>query len=140
MATDQIPILLKGNILGMVANVITNSILIPVLGYLGATVATVIAQCLMIVYQYYHMNKQIGVMSVILRQVKYLLYGGLMFVAVWLAGRNQDASVAVTIGQIVVGMAVYFVILLLVRDRQMKELTGQVMGTIRGILRSKKNK
>lgn len=139
MATNQISILLKGNVLGMVANVITNSLLIPILGYMGAAVATVISQCLMMVYQYYYMNRQIGVMSVIIKQAKYLFYGALMFIVVWVVGRYQEASVIVTLEQIIVGLVVYFILLLLARDSLMKELVEQAKKIILSNLQQKKS-
>lgn len=130
MATDQIPILLKSNIIGMVANVIVNSVMISFWGFLGAAIATIVSQCLMVIYQYYHMNKQIAVISTILKQVKYFVYSAIMFIGVWFVGNNKVPSVLVTIEQITVGMACYFVILLLVRDEQMKEVLREVKSIV----------
>lgn len=130
-ATDQISILLKSNIIGMIVNVVVNSVMISIWGYLGAAIATVISQCLMVIYQYYYMNKQIAVISTILKQVKYLVYGIIMFIGVWAIGKNRAPSVLITIEQIVVGIIGYFVILLLVKDEQLKELFLEVKHAIK---------
>lgn len=119
MATDQISFLLKSNVIGMLANILTNALLIPQLGYLGAAVATVLSQCLMAIFQYYHMNKQIKIVSTLLNQARYLVYSFVMLISVLLIGRNQQPNVLVTIEQIAVGMACYFFILIIVRDQQM---------------------
>ncbi len=126
MATDQVSILLKSNLIGMVANVITNAILIPQMGYLGAAIATVLSQCLMTIFQYYHMNRQFPIISTVIKQGKYLVYGGIMLMAVMLCGKINLSPFMITAMQIVVGMVTYFLILIIARDKQIQEIFSRV--------------
>ena len=126
MATDQISILLKSNLIGMVANIITNAILIPQMGYLGAAIATVLSQCLMTIFQYYHMNRQFPIISTVIKQGRYLVYGAIMFVAVMLCSKINLSPFMITAIQIVVGMVTYFLILIIARDKQIQEIFNRV--------------
>ncbi len=121
-ATDQIEILLKSNLVGMAANIITNGTLIPIYGYRGAAIATIFSQILMLVYQYRHMARQTDILPALLRQSKYLVYGGVMLACVWAVGIGREPSVWLTAAQVAVGVASYAAILLTVRDKQLKEL------------------
>ena len=110
----------------MVANIITNAILIPQMGYLGAAIATVLSQCLMTIFQYYHMNRQFPIISTVIKQGRYLVYGAIMFVAVMLCSKINLSPFMITAIQIVVGMVTYFLILIIARDKQIQEIFNRV--------------
>lgn len=99
----------------LVINVVLNIILIPRLGARGALIASVCAECtgttIMVLYAKRLYN--LGIPKGVLR---YFLAGACMCVVVSLVGSHMQATVLTTGIQIVVGVIVYFVILLLMRD------------------------
>lgn len=121
----------KGIIAGAITNFILNSILIPQIGALGATVASVAAE-LVISIIYVHISKGfIGWKQISGIAWRKLIAGIVMFVAVWFVGRGQSGSVLITLVQVVVGTAVYCLMLLLMRDQIVKDALKMVKGRVR---------
>ena len=67
---------------GAVINMIANYILIQKWNAMGAVIATMLAELIVCLLQVFHSNSNINVIKPILTNVKYVLFGGIMFIVV----------------------------------------------------------
>lgn len=121
-ATNQIRVLLKAQILAAAGNVILNAILIPKLGFMGAAIATVFSSMVCAAIQYHALLKQIRLPGLMRESAKYLLFSAMMWIVIHFATQNMEARPLTTMLQMVIGAAVYFILCILTRDKQMKEI------------------
>lgn len=126
-ATDQIKVLMKAYTSAAVLNVAVNAVLIPFFGFIGAAVATVLSSLVSVVVQYYYMLKQISFKGLLGRALKYLLGAVVMAGVVFLSTWFMDATPLTTLIQIAIGLAVYFIYLLIIRDDMLKEIKIMVL-------------
>lgn len=75
-------IYIKATILGTVINLVTNAILIPKLGALGAIFGTIVAELTALVYQLFYTKKEIKISRVLIECVIFAGFGIVMFFAV----------------------------------------------------------
>lgn len=102
---------------GMIVNIIFNLMLIPSYGAAGAAIGTVIAEFSVLVVQMFVLRKQFSPMMY-LHCWRNFLSGGIMYLCVVWTGKLIDSSTLLSlIVQILVGAAVYFSLLLILRDR-----------------------
>lgn len=120
-ATDQINILLKAYTLAAVMNVIVNAFLIPIYGYKGAAVATVISSLASVTVQYIYLNKQIKVNIFWKWGTDYFVGGIVMAIVIFIMGKTAAATPVTTMIQISVGVLVYFIYLLIRKDTVLRE-------------------
>ena len=116
----------KGVIVGAVVNLILNSILIPRFQSIGAVVATLIAETSICVV-YFWMSKEYVPVRILLKYLpRQLISACVMTLCVYLIGRGHSGSIITTVIQIVVGGAVYFLLLFIMRDQFTIGLIKQV--------------
>ena len=77
---------------------------------------TIAAEYTVFIMQYYVMNKQIRIIPVMFRSLKYGFLSAIMFVIVWFVGKDSSASVYTTLIQTGVGVVVYVLLLCVTRD------------------------
>ena len=125
-ATNQTRILLRAYVSAAMLNIGCNALLIPRLGAYGAAAATVLSSLVSVLIQYRYLSAQIPVRG-------FLRYGGIygvpalvMGLAVYFTTRAMPARIVTTLVQILIGCAVYFVLLLLRRDTLLRELWEMV--------------
>lgn len=112
----------KGIILGAVCNVIANSILIPTFSADGAALGTVIAE-IIISSSYIYMSKGfISVTQLWSKTWKRLISSIIMLIFILIIGRNQYGSILITLVQVIIGVIVYFLLLFIMRDDDVKYL------------------
>ena len=117
----------KGIIAGAVSNVILNLLFIPKLGAVGATVASVFAE-MVIVFVYFYMSRDYISISVLFRQSwKRVLAAGIMLAAVLALELTGMHGAMLTVLQIGCGAAVYGVLLLILRDRFVLDAITKVL-------------
>lgn len=119
VATDQTNLLLKAYASAAVLNILINAILIPQYGCNGAAVATVIAAVASVLIQYYYMHKQLNIGVFIGFSLKYLLCVLFMGMGVFLVGIKLPAKPMTSAIQVLVGLTIYFAILLITKDENL---------------------
>ena len=113
-------------IIGAIVNVALNSLLIPRLYSVGAVIASVAAETT-ILLAFIHYSKDYIQLSWILKaSVKYLIAGLVMLAAILAAGGALGRSWPVLILQVTAGMAIYVVLILLMRDKFALEMLDLV--------------
>ena len=104
-------------LIGAVVNLALNLAMIPFLGAVGAAIASVIAETLILVFQMIYLRKVFNYKQLILPFVKYLLLGGIMFTVVFLLNYYVfKPSIINSLILVAIGVSIYFVLLLIVRD------------------------
>lgn len=102
---------------GAVLNLVLNLVLIPLLWSYGACIATISAELCVTILMFFFSKKDISFLSVIKETWKYLLSGTIMFIAVFLTQYFLVASILNTLILIAEGVASYFAVLLILKDK-----------------------
>lgn len=106
----------KGIIVGAVTNFVLNLILIHKYGANGATVASVVAECVISVI-YVHMSKGFVSWQKIFDALwKKLLAGFMMFVVVLFIGGKHQGSIIISVWQVIFGILSYGIMLIVLKD------------------------
>lgn len=129
MATNQIGVMLRSSIIAAVSNVILNVLLIPPMGCVGAAVATLVANLIVVIVQYIEMCKQIHFKEVFTAGIRYFMCSLIMFIILMLFTKALylESTASTTIIQIAVGIVVYVAILIIFKD----ELYRLILGIIK---------
>lgn len=101
---------------GAGVNLFLNLMLIPQFLAVGACIGTLVAECTVILIQAIYARKSIEVGNLLKSIVRYLIAGIIMLVCVRFLGWLIGASVLTTLVQISVGVLVYVLILIMLRD------------------------
>lgn len=107
----------KSVIAGAIFNFVTNLILIPIFKSVGAIITSVCAESLILIVQLVYIRKQINLKIVLNNCLKYVMSGLIMLIAVSLLGIYMQANIMTTFLQVVVGMIIYFVLLIILKDK-----------------------
>ena len=114
--------------------------MIPVWGAAGAAVASVLAEMTISVI-YVHMSREFSGWGMIWKNSwKKLIAGFFMLVAVFVIGRGHTGDVWITVLQVLVGAGVYFLSIILLKDKQMWEILNSgkvsvIIEKLKGIVR-----
>ncbi len=122
-------------VVSAVVNIVLNLILIPKFYSEGAVVATVIAEflCLCVQLSYVFKNKYLSVKEFLGRSVKYLISAVVMFAAVWGIGLVlTEVGLISLLLKVAVGGVVYFLMLLLLRDKFFVGILKQAISFVKG--------
>ena len=104
-------------VIGAVANFVMNLILIKPLGPIGATIASVMAELVIVVVELAFLKKIIPDYKIAKNAFKYLALGFVMFVVVKLSGNLYAGTVYSTAIQVVAGVITYGVLLIVTKDK-----------------------
>lgn len=124
-ATNQVNVLLKVYISATVLNIILNIMLITRFSSIGAAIATSFSSIISVYIQFYYLDKQMHIKSLLQCGVKYLLKSIPMIIVVIMIGLKLDSQISTTLLQIIIGMFIYGMTLILIKDRLIKELFEQ---------------
>ncbi|WP_298073022.1 oligosaccharide flippase family protein [uncultured Bacteroides sp.] len=110
-------------VLGSVVNMILNLSLIPFIGATGAVIASIIAEAVISVL-YVHMSGEYMSGTILLKlSWKRILSGLIMLILVSILGKYLPyGNFVVSAIQVVAGVAIYFGLLLLMKDNMLREL------------------
>lgn len=112
----------KGIMMGALTNLILNSILIPLYGAIGATIASIFAE-LVISIIYMKMSREcIGWSQIFRISIKKIIAAVIMFAIIYVIGKRLTDTIWATVIQIVVGIVIYTLTLVLLRDDVVKEI------------------
>lgn len=106
-ALNKTNILMKSYILAGIINIILNLILISNIGFIGAAIATVISSGILVIIQYYYLNKEIDMKEVKIYSLKYFKFSIIMGIVVLSISFKMKASIITSIVQIIIGIITY---------------------------------
>ena len=118
-----------------VINVILNSILIRTNGTVGATIASITAEVVILIIHLIYMRKVINVFDVFKMSIKYLISSFIMFLVVYNITNMLSVGILNTMIEGIVGAIIYFGILILLKDKFLKDIINQVKIGIKGKLK-----
>lgn len=102
-------------IMGAGVNFVLNFILIRHFGAVGASVATVVSELTVVAVQIYFVRKDLPLIKYFKANIKYILFGAVMFVSVYPINHFLDGVVC-TFVQVFTGVTVYTVLLAMTKD------------------------
>lgn len=117
VATNQMKILFISYSICATINIIINAMLIPVFGYIGAAIATIIANSISVFIQYCYILKYIKLFSIFRYGLRYGLGSFFMFLIVFFVTQNMPESIYTTSIQITFGIFLYLIYLLISKDK-----------------------
>ncbi len=117
LATKQTKILTISYTISAILNLIINYLLIPIYGFVGAAIGTVVAEYSVLIMQYYVLNKQIKILSTFIGCLKYGIFALIMYIAITFLGNKLGINWKTTVIQIGVGVCIYIGLLLVSKDR-----------------------
>lgn len=117
LPTDQVKPYTVSVILGSLVNIVVNVPLILWLGTMGAVIGTILSESVVTLYQIYAIKDQLSLGELFSESWKYCFSALIMFVAVKALEMTWPTSIVFLMIEVVIGMVVYFVVLLLLRPR-----------------------
>ena len=108
-------------IIAAAINICLNLALIPLLYSFGALISTVFAETLIFVMEFIYLRKEFSFKRIIMLNLKYLLYGSIMFGIVFsLSYFVFKPGIWQTIVLVLIGIVVYSSLLLITKDKNLK--------------------
>lgn len=129
--TDQEKTFTITVIVGAVVNFTLNLILIPFIYSYGAAISTVTAEVLIFLLQFIVLRKQLDYKKAFKGFWKYLLAGSLMFAPCWFMAINLTSSVLNTFLIVIVGVAVYFVSLIILKEHLIWSAINKILRRVK---------
>ncbi len=125
-AAGQLKTVLVGNVASMTVNIVANLVLIPRHGAMGAAVATVLGEVVLLTFLAVMMQRKLGGLSMRLAPWRALPAGLLLAVALWFLGEYNLLMVVIT-GEVVYLLGAWFCGAFNHNERQMvvRLLTGK---------------
>lgn len=121
LPTNQTKKFTTSVVIGAVVNLIVNVPLILLWGAVGASIATVISEATVTIYQLIVIRKQVNYHNLFLDTGKYLLAGLIMFMIVFMLNRRLPLTWLMLISEVVFGILIYGLALLLLRVNLVKD-------------------
>ena len=118
-------------IIGAISNIILNLILIHFFDGVGAAIASVCAELIILLIQLKYFKEVFSILKVFKLSFKCLIGGIIMFVVVYMLANHMAVSITNTAIQIIIGGVVYIVVLLLMRYKFLIDLYMQVLEGIK---------
>lgn len=109
-------------IIGAVLNFLLNLLLIPTFKANGAAIASVLAEFLILIFQIIYLWKTFDFKKIFKENIKYLLFSLIMVIPVYLVGTFFSGGMISTIIQVIVGVVVYFILLVIFKDKILAEI------------------
>ena len=117
VASDYQNINLIGNAINMIANLCLNILLIPKLGFIGASAASLVSSIFMFIYQYYYISKYLFKVNYLDQAKKPIIASTFMGVGIIIL-KNLNIFVLIAIGIII-----YFIGLLVLNTFTQKDVS-----------------
>lgn len=124
----------KAVICGAISNFIMNSLLIPKFGAVGAAIGTIIAESVVAGVEMKYTWKTFDYITLFKKSLKYLFFSIIMFIACLLVKNIFANNLITLIIQVLVGVAVYGVLLLINKD----ELIMEILDKAKQVIKTKK--
>ena len=118
-------------IIGATSNFILNFVLIKLYQSVGAAIASVTAETIIALIQFYLVRKELSFWIIIKSSWCYFVAGGTMLICLKILGTKMTPTFIHTMILVLVGGGVYFVILVILRDTFFLENIKMVVGKIK---------
>lgn len=118
-------------VIGSIVNFSVNMLLIKKYGALGASIGTVVAEMVVTIIQFIFVRKDIHILDILKLSVKYILAGFIMFIICLLIGNFIKNSFICIIIQIFVGILIYMLILILLKDEFVLSIISKIKNKIK---------
>lgn len=112
---------------GAIVNFIMNICLIGRYGALGASIGTVIAETVVTIVQIHYIKNDFDINKIINISKNYLIAAIIMFVSCEFIGFLVNDGIKSLIFKVILGMIVYFVVLVLLKDELLNELKNKIL-------------
>lgn len=103
-------------VIGALSNFVLNNILIRLFGTIGAVIASVLAETIILIYELYVTRKEFNWLMIFNGVFKYLIAGIIMFIVIYNIELHLGVSLLNTFIVFIIGVITYFIMLLLLRD------------------------
>lgn len=103
-------------VIGAVVNFSLNMVLIPQFQAVGAAIASVIAEVVIAAVQLIIVRKELSIWQITKLSWKYLIAGGVMYLAVRMVSQIPVNDILVTFAMITIGAVAYFIMLIILQD------------------------
>lgn len=113
-------------VVGAIVNFILNLLLIKKYTSVGASLATILAEIVIVLIEIFIIRKEFKVTKLLKMSVKYIFAGILMFGVSVLIGQFINKNLISIIAQVGVGALVYFGILLILKDEFLKTILDKI--------------
>ncbi len=113
-------------ICGAISNLILNFILIPILWSRGAVIASIASEGLITIIMMLMIRREISLKRIFMQCPKYIIAGGVMFVAVYFTGKVIPPSIWGTVVLGTMGVFIYFILLIILRDHFVLHYLGVI--------------
>lgn len=130
MATNKQRQFNIGVIMGAVVNFFVNIILIPRLGAIGAAIGSVAAEFVILSLFIWFSKEMLDFKFIFRIFIRYLVTSIIMSLVVIIIGKVTNASIMMMAIQIFLGICVYILLLLLIRDRFTLDIIKSFVGKI----------
>jgi len=111
---------------GAVINLVFNLILIQYFQALGAVISTVIAEFTIVAVMYFVVRKELKLSQILKTAIKPLIAGLIMVVVIGFLNTVLNISILSTIILVIVGIVVYGLTLLIIRDKMILETISEI--------------
>ncbi|HIY99713.1 MAG TPA: flippase [Firmicutes bacterium] len=127
-------------IIGAVVNCALNAVLIPLFQAIGACIASVIGEFVVMLagFLYVWKKKLFAISPIFKTSVKYWIAAIIMFVPLFFIKKVMPVNVIGLIALIAIGVVVYFLMLLILRDELFLELLKKMFGKIGKLFKREK--
>ena len=119
---------------GAIVNALFNVILIRLFKSLGAVIATVIAEFVVTLVQFYFIRSEFSIKNIIKLSKDYIISALAMFIIIMLTGSFINSEKIKILVQVNIGIIVYFTILLIKKDELIIELKQRFYKKAKDIL------
>lgn len=126
MAVNNTKVLTMSYIVGVIMNFIINCILIPKYSYIGAAIAMVITELCIITIQIAKTRNIINIKIISKKVFKYIIASISMLLIVKLIKNINISIILITFVQVFVGVGIYGIILLILKDEFLLYLTSKI--------------
>jgi len=133
MAVNNTKVLTLSYIMGVIINFILNYILIPEYSYIGATISMIITEICIILIQIMKTKNIINFKTIISKMLKYGVASIIMLIIVKILKNININIMLVTFVQIFVGIGVYAIILLILKDEYLLYTTNKFKSMLKKI-------
>ena len=101
---------------GAITNFSLNLVLIRLFKSYGAAIATIVAETVVTIIMFCFIRKNVSLRKILKSSVKYLISGIIMFVPCFIVGRILEPSIINTFIIVFIGVVVYLICLILLKD------------------------
>lgn len=126
IGTKQEKIMTQTVIVGAIVNIVLNIICIPIWQSKGASIASVLAETVVAVLQMIYTRKIVSYKNVFKNSFKCIISGIIMFTCISAINLFLKSGILQTLGLVLIGSIIYFVFLLVFRDKTMMEIKNYI--------------